>query len=233
MIYIKYLMLININSQYKFFHFHFLRLKQFYFFKNNSILPILFKNKINFIFILKKSYFKKYYYFFNYFYKLNKFIFLKCSNLILYKYLKKYINIIYSLTQININFFFLSNNLNFNMLWRLDINFFFKSLNKNNFIRFLINFFLKNNIKLVILLENNFFNLLPFFKKFNILTAGLVFFNLPSKFIDIPLYLNNLSSFNKYFFINLTYKVYLLSIHKKHINYFYNYLVLKNKNILI
>lgn len=221
-------MLCNINSDLKFIHFFYTKLSFFYNFSNkNKIFNILFKNKINFFFFIKKSSIKKYYYFFKYFLKINNYVFLKCSNLFFYKSLQNYINTIYNLSSININFFFLSDNNNFNFFWNFDSNFFSKNFNKNSFARFLITFFKKNNIKMLVFLDNSFFNLLPFFKKFSLLTSGLINFNINSKFLDIPLYLDNMSYYNKYFFYNLTYKIFLLSLSNKYFNYTRTYLKFK------
>lgn len=184
----------------------------------------LFNVKTNFFFYFKSSFFKKYYYFFKYYLKVNNYIFLKCSTLFFNKNLNKLVNIIYSLSQINLNFFFLSKNFSFNLFWNIDINVFYKYFNKNVFIRFLINFFKNNNIKILILLDNKFYKLLPFFKKFNLLTSGLISFLLPQKFLDVPLFVNNLSYFNKFFFFNLIYKVFLLSLKTKHYLYTLKYL---------
>lgn len=141
----------------------------------------------------------------------------------------KYVNIIYSLTSLNINFFILSNTSYFNFFWNLDINFFLKNFTKNNFSRFLINFFRNNNIKLLIFFDNNFLTFLPFFKRMGFLISGFLTTKTNLKFFDLPLFFNNLSLFSKYFFFNLTYKVYLLSLFYKYNNFFIKYLSNYNK----
>lgn len=220
----------NINSVFiKFFYFN---LKQFVFKQNkNTFFNIFFKTKINFFCLAPQYSFKKYYFFFDYFLKVNKYFFIKCLNLLLHNYLFRYINIIYSLTQININFFFLSNQSYFNFFWNVDINFFLKNFTKNNFSRFLINFFRKHKIKLLIFFDSKFLIFLPFFKRVGFITSGFLTPTNNLNFLDLPLFFNNFSIFSKYFFFNLTYKVYLLSLFYKYINTFYKYLYNYNKII--
>ena len=225
-------MLFNINSSFKYIHLFYSKLGFFYLKTNKKqIFNNIFKNKINFFFFVKKASIKKYYYFFKYFLKISDYAFIKCSNLFFYRSLHTYINTLYNISSLGINFFFLSKNSNFNFLWNFDVNFFSKNFNKSSFLRFLVNFFKKNNIKMLIFLDKTFFNLLPFFKKFSFLISGLISFNIHTNFLDVPLYLDNLSLYNKYFFYNLTYKVYILSLSNKYFYYIQSYLKIKQRSI--
>ena len=225
-------MLININSNIPFINLFFnLKLFYNYDFKQTNFNNI-FRLKNNFFFYLKSNFFKKYYYFFKYYFKVNNYIFLKCSTIFFNKSLNKLINMVYSLSQINLNFYFLSRNFSFNLFWNIDVNILKKSFNKNLFIRFIINFFKINRIKILILLDNKFYSLLPFFKKFNLITAGLISFSLPPRFLDIPLFINNISYFNKFFFFTLIYKVFLLSLKNKYYNNVVKYIKYKRIRLL-
>ena len=215
------ILLFNINSVF------------LYFFYSNSKLILnlpgrktattfFYKDNLNFFFIQTQN-FKKYYYFFKYFYKMNGFFFVKCIQLLLYNYTHNYINTIYNITNIGINFFFLSNNSYFNFLWDIDTNFFLKNSTKSSFMRFMVNFFKKNKIKVLIFFDDKFLNLLPFFKKMNFLTCGFISTKNSSNILDLPLYFNNTSLISKYFFFNLTYKVYLLSLYYRYLNTFFVY----------
>ena len=224
------ILLFNINSVFIYFFYNNLKLVSNNHSNKKSLLKFFFKNDLNFFFYIQSNSFKKYYYFFKYFLKIDKFFFVKCAQLLLNSYIQHYINIIYSITGIGINFFFLSNQTYFNLLWNMDINFFFKNFTKNSFIRFIINFFKKKNIKLLVFFDTRFLNLLPFFKKMNFLTCGFISVKNNSSFLDLPLFFDNTSIFNRYFFFNLTYKVYLLSLYHKYLNTFYSFVKNYNKH---
>lgn len=220
-------MLFNINSVFIYFFYN--NFKLFLNFSGKQKLSTFFyKNNLNFFFSTQTHNFKKYYYFFKYFYKVNNFFFIKCIQLLLYNYTHNYINTVYNITNIGINFFFLSNNPYFNFLWDINTSFFLNNTTKNSFMRFMVNFFKKNKIKMLIFFDDKFFNLLPFFKKMNFLTCGFISVKNNSKILDLPLYFNNTSLMSKYFFFNLTYKVYLLSLYYKYLKTFYTYI--KNYN---
>ena len=189
----------------------------------------MFKFKLNFFFFIKNFKLLNYYYYFKRFLKVHNYMFLKCCDLLTHKIFLKFINIIYSFTAINLNFFFLSYNFDFNFFWNLDLNVLSKNLNKNSFLRFLINFFKLNKIKILIFLDKKFSLFLPFFKKFNFLITCPLLIGVNPKYIDIFIITSNFY-YNKYFIFNLVYKIYILSMLNKYFKYYFKYLVLKKKN---
>ncbi len=110
-------MLISINSIHTLVkNFNFINFLFFKLFDNN--LNTLFYNKkysLNNYFLIKNKSLNNYFYFYKNIFKINNFFFLKCINLILYSYLYKYINIIYFLVKNNYNFYFISENKNYNL----------------------------------------------------------------------------------------------------------------------
>jgi hypothetical protein len=216
-------MLTNINS-----NLFFLKIYNFInllFYKNFKLsFKLFFFKKINLknYFFIKTFFLNNYFFFFKSILKINNFFFIKCVNLVLYSYLYKYINIIFFLVKNNYNFYFISENYNFNLFWSFDIIYLKNNLTKANFMRFFIKFFKKNNIKFLIFVDFFFINFLSFFKKLNIITAGLitVFFN--TNHFNYPIFLLDNNLYNSYFLYNITYDIYLIGVLHK-----YNIILLK------
>ena len=103
--------------------------------------------------------------------------------------------------------------------------------------RFFINFFKKNNIKLIIFMDFFFINFFNFFKKLNILSSGLISIFFKKNYFNYPIFLLNYNLYNSYFLYNLTYEVYLLSILNKYnlifLNFFKNFFKLNKLLYLI
>ena len=82
--------------------------------------------------------------------------------------------------------------------------------------RFLINFLKKNRIKLVVFTDSFFINFLNFFKKLNLITAGIVNVSHRVNFYNFPLFFQNSDLYNVYFLYNITYDMYLLALLNKY-----------------
>lgn len=217
-------MLININSNnFIINNFNFLNLLFYKNFKLN--INNLFFKKINLknYFFLRNSLLNNYFFFFRNIIRINNFFFIKCINLILYSYLYKYINIIYFLAKNNYNFYFISENYNFNLFWSFNINYLQNNLTKANFMRFFINFFKKNKIKFLIFIDFFFINFLTFFQKLNVITSGLLNIFFKNNYYNYPIFLLNNNIYNSYFIYNLTYDIYLLSLLNKYNTIFLNF----------
>ena len=216
-------MLFNINSNILIFkNYNFINILFFKYFNNN--INFFFYKKINIVsyFFVKNKFLNNYFFFFRSFFKMGNFFFIKCINLILYSYIYKYINIVYFLTKNNYNFYFLSEIYNFNLFWSFNLNFLKKNLTKAKFMRFFINFFKKNKIKFLIFTDFFFINFLNFFKKLNIITAGLLNINFKSNYFNYPIFLFSSNIYNSYFIYNITYDIYLLALFNK-----YNFIITK------
>ena len=198
----------------------------FLFYKSHKLnLNNLFFKKIFFnnYFLVKNKFLNNYFFFFKNIFKINNYFFIKCINLVLYSFFYKYINIIYFLVNNNYNFYFISENKNFNLFWIFSLKYLKKNLTKANFLRFLINFFKKNKIKLIIFTDYYFVNFLNFFKKLNIITAGIININYKLSFYNYPLFFQNNDIYNTYFLYNLSYDIYLLSQLNKYHNIIFNF----------
>lgn len=93
--------------------------------------------------------------------------------------------------------------------------------------RFLINFLKKNRVKLLIFTDFFFINFINFFKKLNLITAGIVNVSYKINFYNFPLFFQNSGVYNTYFLYNITYDMYLLALLNKYNNishkFFKNY----------
>jgi len=89
--------------------------------------------------------------------------------------------------------------------------------------RFLINFLKKNKIKLIIFTDFFFVNFLNFFKKLNLLTAGVINVTYKLNFFNFPLFFQNNNLYNNYFLYNITYDIYLLALLNKYNNILYKF----------
>ena len=103
--------------------------------------------------------------------------------------------------------------------------------------KFFINFFKKNKIKILIFMDLSFINFLNFFKKLNIITCGFINFFITESYFNYPIFLLNNNVYNSYFLYNITYDLYLISvIYKYNIifkNFFKNFIKLNKLIYLI
>jgi hypothetical protein len=211
-------MLVSINSSFFFKNYTFITYLFFKYFKNNLNYFFFKKIKLNNYFIIKNKLLNNYYYYFKNIIKINNFFFIKCINLILYTYIYNYINIIYFLTKNNYNFYFISEYKNYNIFYIFDIKYLKKNLTKANFMRFLINFFKKNKIKLLIFVDFFFINFLTFFKKLGLLSSGILDITCKINYYNFPIFFQHSNIYNIFFLYNLTYDVYMLGLLHKYLN---------------
>jgi hypothetical protein len=167
---------------------------------------------LNNYFTVKNKFLNNYFFFFKNIFKINNFFFIRCVNLILHSYFYKYVNTVYFLVHSGYNFYLLSENQNNNLFWIFDMKYLKKNLTKANFMRFLINFLRKNKIKLVVFIDFFFINFLNFFKKLNLITAGIVNVSNKLNFFNFPLFFQNSDIYNTYFLHSVTYDIYLIAL---------------------